>query len=269
MKCFSLFLFFFLAGCGLEDTTKATLSAVDKTNETSTNIYEQVKRTADLTGDLKEILGSTEDRLHAQTLMFAYQGLRAPENTKFLNPPLLLMPYAETFSKEATQLELSRFMHLLAMDVKFSPVEAKESRLVSLVILSALAAFTPAEKFQNILRTEIDHHGVYEESAILFALGRYIFIRDYFVQLPLERAAILYKSQLKETISHFTQLSVISHLPYVSSLQIEIPDLELTLKVDPSQWAKFAKDTKDLFLAKMPKEELSNEEVQAHLNLFQ
>lgn len=264
----SLFPLLFFTACGIEDTTRATKDAVDRTNETSTDIFEQVKRTAELTEELKAILNKTDGAIHLQTLTVAFQNLLAPQNTEFLNPPFKMMPFAEAFSKEATQTELMKALHLLAMDVKFSPPEAKKTRIISLVALSALAAFADTAKFQGILKVEIENHGLYEESAYLAALARYNFTRDYFFTTPLDTATLLNKSHLREAVVHFLNLKFITCLPYVGLLKIDIPAIEVASAVDPNEITAIGRKAKRRFNELLSKEDLNNEEVKMNLNLL-
>lgn len=268
LTCLSSLFLLLSVSCSIEDTTRATKSAVDKTNETSTNIFDQVKRTADLTEELKAILQKTDGVLHLQTLTVALQGLLAAENTQLLNPPLRMMPFAEAFSREATLTELIKCVHLLALDVKLSPPEAKKTRIISLVALSALAAFTDPNKFQGVITFQIENHGVYEETAYLMALARYNFIRDYFLLGPLENATLLNKSNLREAVFNFSNLKFISNLPYVALLKLDIPILEVNSQVDPKEIGLVARKVKRRFTEMLSKQDLNDEEVKTNLNLL-
>lgn len=247
------------SSCGVIDIAKDTKSAVDLTND-------QLKKTNELTSEMKKHLEDTGKAIHLQTITVAFQGLLAPENTESLNPPVRMMPYAETLSSEATEDELTKINHLLVVDARFSPPEAKKTRIVSLMASYALGAFTPQEKFDEIVKRQIDAHGRYEESTYYYIVGRYAFIRDFLLGPIVDNSKILNKEMLFEAMEYFRQLRQIAGFSYNAMLNFEIPSLEVSGSVDANEIGAIGKKMRRRFIEKLPLDDQKDPKVQDYLS---
>lgn len=224
-----------LAGCGIQEVAEDTLDAVGKGNETQQKLLQYMRKTHELTRRIEGLNGDIADGIHRQTLAVSLAGMLNPENTKVLNPPFRMMPFAETFAKEATEDELVQTFYVLLQEVKFAPAEYEQVRMVSLVAMSALAAFCPTEKFHRILELQIDGRGTYEETAYAMGACRFFFIQNLLIRPNLDASASLNRGILRETVRQLKNMSQLVLHPKVKQMVLKVKSLNIEFFVDPSQ----------------------------------
>ncbi len=268
MDCVGICVFFLvLVGCGVTEIGKETRDLVKHSNQTQEDILGGVQKTAELTEKMKKILEKTEDAIHLQTLSVAWQQIISLENKGCLNPPTRMMPFADAFAREASEDELIKVAQLLLQD-SMNSTSAGEIRMISVVGMSAIAGFTSLEKTKGILRTHVDQKGKFQWTAYVFATVRFDFIRDYLFNPLVENSKFLTIGSLLEAVAQFNNLRHIAGLPYVNSLELIIPSLEIDTRVVPTSIKTLGRKAKRRFLEKMDPADLQNAEVKELLKTF-
>lgn len=234
MKTITVILFA-VCGCGLQNIAEETQNAVESSNTKQEDILKALERTERLTAALKALMEKTADGVHLQVLTVALEQMLSPKNTTVLTPPVRMMPFADAFAREATPLELVQTAHLLYRDALLSPETEIHSRLVAIVAMSLLGAFTPEGKIESIVKDQIVSSGLYESTAYVFFAGRFLGIRDYFFNDILENFGILNLGTLRESTALYLRMKVLVQQPFVSKLEINIPSLGIDVKVDPGE----------------------------------
>ena len=224
-----------LSGCGIEQATKDTLAEVRKSNGTQDSLLGTSGRLEGLTGQLVTGMNITNNGVHAQTLEHALSGLIAPHNTEVLTPPARMMPFASSFTKEATASEIIQTFHAYLTDAKrgIPTLRAGEvqnadtlrirSRNVSLTAAGLIAAFTPKEKFEEILNTQIIKNDRYLDTAYAFALCRYEVTRDWFFDAIVVNTETLNLGALRTAVSYYKSMKSVAILPYADKLTFKVP----------------------------------------------
>jgi hypothetical protein len=247
MRWLASFCVVWLAGCGIADTAEKTHGEVQKSNTLQKEMLANIQKTS--------------DAVHLQVLTVAMQQMMAAENTANLNPPVRMMPYAETFAKEATADELIRVAYVLWTDAQEGGDDRK-ARQVSLAALSALAGLAPDDKAAEILRIQIDEGGRFKDTAYVFALSRYVFIRDFRLSPILEKVKYLTKGALREAVSHLSALKALASLPYVDRLVLTVSALEVDESIAPAEAGTLSEKAKRRFQEGLDGAELATPEVQ-------
>lgn len=209
-----------LSACGIREVAEDTRREVQKSNDLQNEILTHIKKTS--------------DAVHLQVMTVALQQMLAPENTANLDPPIRMMPYAETFAKEATAEELIKTCYVLLTDAQSGSGD-RRTRLASLVAMSAVAALAPAEKSAEILHVQVDEGGRYRDTAYAYTLARYVFTRDFLLTPIVEKTKYLTEGALKEVVTSFNTLKAIRDLPYQSRLVLEIVSLDVDESIPPSE----------------------------------
>jgi hypothetical protein len=258
---FNFFLAGILSSCGIFSGIDETKKAVELTNQTSDGILEQIKLTNLLMEALRKELGTTGEAIHLQALSTALGGLLAPANTEHLTPPARMMPFALAYAEEATEDELIRTVHVLLTEAKYGPPEAIANRRIALTALSAISAFATRESAQNILSVQVDGRGLYQETAYVFAVGRFSFICDFLLSPMLDNSTVFNKAMLEDAFEHYQSLKFLADLPYRPFLVLDLPSLSVSMSVESAEVARLGRKTRRKFSENLLPEELSDPNV--------
>jgi len=260
---------FLVSGCGLERLARETKNEVVVSNQTQRDLLEYMRKTHMLTEQLRDLTTKMEQGVHLQILTVSLEQMFNPTNTAVLAPPTRMMPYAESFAKEATEDELIRIIHVLWQDAYSKPKYLKESGQTSLVGLSTIAALTPEAKARNILHLQIEERGRFEDAAYVFALARYAFTRDYLFHSTIEGMKYLNKGALRDCTQHFSVMKYLSELPYADRFELNLPSLDIEEKLDPKELRLLARKAKRRFENGLDQQTLGTVEVQELLKTFE
>ncbi len=224
-------------GCGLQKIASDTRDGVTASNQKQQELLDEIRKTNSeterlrvLTQQLVEGMNRTNAGVHLQILTQALQGLLSADATALLMPPLRMMPYAEVFAKEASADELIQLVYSLLTEVLrgFDSTETGDKRIrprmVALTAASALSAFTPAAKTEEILTTHIQNRGRFEDTAYLFGLCRYNFIRDYFLK-PVLGGTTVNIDSLRKVVAEFNSLKSLAGRSYADRFRATFPQL--------------------------------------------
>jgi hypothetical protein len=207
----ALSLVWLVAGCGLFKDMGDTKDEVRGSNDRLDRIL--------------ALLSRAGEAAHRQTLLLSMEQLLKPENTAVLSPPTRMMPFAETFAREASSDELVRSVCVLYEDALHQPADHKSTAQVSIVAMSALAGLTPEPKARVLLGEQIPD-GRFEETAYAYAVARFAFIRDLLFK-PLLTGRHLNRGILDESLNQFQAMKALAQSPYVSRFELDIPELEI------------------------------------------
>ncbi len=253
-----------VGGCGIQTATEDTRDLVRNSNVTQTAILDGINKTLDATNQMR---GS----VHLQILTLALQNMTAAENTVFLNPPTLMMPYAEAFAAEATPDELAKASYVL-LNTALLPAQGeetaqqKQTRIVSYAAFITLAGLTAKPKFDELLSTQIDKGGRYIDVAGAMAAARYGFLRDVLFNPLVQRSQTLTKGSLAEAVDRFDAMKALVTLPYAAKLGFTSP-LKTKVSIDSiDKLRNLGADTIDAFKAGLPADTYAQN--QALLNQF-
>lgn len=236
MKIFALgFLSVVLCACSIQDVAEDTRSAVKDSNDLQQKILDNLKTTQETTEALKTETEKMAAAVHLQILTTALEQMFAPLNTASLSPPARMTPFAKVFCDEATPLELIEIAHVLVTDTVDTADLPENRRLTSLVGLTLLATFTPKSKMDEILKVQAEEGGRYRGTAYVFALVRYVGVRDYRLMPLVEKAKYLGLGALEEAVELFAELKQIRDLRYRDRLVLSVPALEVEAAVDPGE----------------------------------
>jgi hypothetical protein len=248
MLCFS--------GCGIQSTTEQTRDEVIKSNVTQNALLDHMKSVDALTSRLLDGISKTNDAVHLQVLTVSLQNLFDPLNTSVLFPPTRMMPYAETFAKEASEEEITKMAYLLIQDASqgstaTTPEEQAKDELqrrVRLTGMGLICAFIPDAKWASILKTQIDERQRYETTAYAMAAARFNFIRDFFYN-PLISMDRVNQGSLKDTSEWFGRLKSLATANYLNSIVLDIPNLGEHDTIALDDFKRLAQDGRDKVLS--------------------
>lgn len=249
-----LLFFFFLSGCDIADEAKRANELVNTSNEIQTKILKETELMRELTEKMTK-------GVHEQSLIICLQQLLAAENTKILNPPFRMMPYAQCFGAEASGTELISAIDVLFQEVKLGPPEMSEYRITSLVALSALAGLAPESRSEEILRKEVEGQGLYEEAALVMGTLRYTFVRDYLLGGILDTGLVFNVPILEKAVEYFESLKTLAGKSYVERLEVKIPSLGVEVEVVPTEIGPLGRKAQRRFKEKLSSETLEIPEV--------
>jgi hypothetical protein len=255
------------------------------------DMQELVKTTREMNGNTKDLtkgMDKTNDSTHDFALMVALGQLTEAVNTETLTPPARMLPYAKGFTKLATAHEIIQAFHTFWTDVQFGGATDKDnptpddvrlrSRRISMAAASGIAAFTPEDKFAEILATEVDGKKRFEESAYAFALCRYNFVRDFMFRSIVDNARDINLGALQDTATYFAQLKKIAALPYVAKMEFSVSSFnskvvkgkvileDVVINLDPNELANLGRSANRRFQRELPNDVKASAEAQALLN---
>ena len=196
----------------------------------------------EMANEARENLRKTGNAVHLQVLTTSLQQMLSPVNTESLTPPVRMFPFGDTFGKEATPMEILEVYHTFLMDVKLGGSTNKShptsrdlrlaGRKISLAAAGVISSFTPQDKFESILNSQIELGGRYEDTVYIICLTRYTFLRDFFLSSIIEKSDRVNLDSVKKAAEYFSQLKYIANLSYIDRIVLHIPQFVV---VEPAE----------------------------------
>ena len=152
--------------------------------------------------------GGENKATHLQTLAVALAEMTRPENTRVLSPPSAMMPAGQIFASEATAEEIVKLAHAYLKD-------DDEVRVAVVAVVSGLA---PQETVDEIVRSQIESGGRYEEAAYAVLLMRYSFIHDVLLRDGVFARPLSSLGLLTEAVRLAELLHMIAALPFAEEM---------------------------------------------------
>ncbi len=233
-----------LSSCGIQGVTEQTRDQVIQTNAKEAQLLDKTSDLDDktsqliaqtqslnaLTQQLVNQMGVTNDGVHLQILTLSLQSLTNPANTAVLNPPSLMLPYAEKFAETATPDELLQVVYTYILDAQQGATATDmryHDRYVSLQAAAAIAAFAPQDKVAAIFQTQVTGAGRYIDASYELGAARYNFIEEWLFdvitdasQTPSANVAIL-----QQAAAYYSQMKYLATSPFVAHLQVHAPQV--------------------------------------------
>lgn len=222
----------------------------------------------DMADEARDNLRKTSNAVHLQVLTVALQQMLAPNNTESLTPPVRMFPYADGFTKEATPMEALEAYHTFLVDVKMGGQTTKSeptpqdlripSRRISLAAAGVISAFTPHDKLESILDAQVNSAGRFEDTAYVYLMTRYTYIRDFFFVSVVDKSERVNIDSVRKAVEYFKELKYIAQLSYVDRVKLHVPEFvpvetkdaagvvrytyeDLDLAVDPLEYKRLAR----------------------------
>jgi len=244
----------------------------------------------DETKAMNKKMDVTNNGVHLQILGIALQELLSPkftdnlENTKV---PTDMMRYAKIFTDEASPTEIIEAYYTFYKDmllgynenVEVNTVESLRlhQRYISYVAGGLIAAMMSDEKFETILREQIEAGGTYEFAAYTLAYQRYDALQGYFLH-DMASGSDANVSSLRKAVGYYRSIKALARKPYASKFKLLLPKFTLATMVvkgeplNPDDWtAEFSSSDAtqkgdhayQFFQAKLDAGALANPEIKA------
>ncbi len=209
---------------------------VKKTNSNMDTMISEVNKT-------NEGMAKTNLGIHRQTLQVSLADMLKEDNTRFLGPPLAMMPGAQIFALEATPAELMQLVYVFLSFVEKTPQTDKDgenpdsfnhAKLVRLSAASVLAGLAPQATVDEIVKSQIIQGGAYQQAAVAMLMLRFQFIQQWIVKPKLEGtkfeqgkpvSKLTTPGMIAEVVQYAEALSAITDLPFASQIGIQITGL--------------------------------------------
>jgi hypothetical protein len=237
-----------LCSCGIEDLTKQTRDQVIESNQKQSQLLDKTGDLDTKTGDLDDKLGQliqqtqslndltkqllsgidiTDDGVHLQILTLSLQSLTNSANTVVLNPPSLMLPYAQKFAQTATSDEIIQIFYTYITDAQkgVTATDARNhDRYVSLQAAAAIAAFAPQAQVVEIFNNQVVNPGQYVDAAYKFGAARFSFIEEWLfgVLIDAGQTPSANVATLKAASDYFAQMKFLAKTSYVAQLQLQV-----------------------------------------------
>jgi hypothetical protein len=242
----------FFAGCGsVNDALNATKSMPG-----------YMLNLTDATNAMKNQGTATAEDLRLQKLDTGLQRMTDPANTKYLTPaPFKMFAGAEIAGEAITADELIKLTFVLltgidkqtpddsakVVDPKTGkldfPDELKNStdqkKYAELAEVELLAAFTPEDKINEVIQTQILSHGPYEPWAYPLLMARINALDSYLIEESILNTHVVNVAQVELAVSRAEFIAHILRQPFVSKIKLStygmlIPDDNISLSADPN-----------------------------------
>lgn len=205
------------------------------------------EETRDETKAMNKKMDVTNNGVHLQILGLALQDLLSPESTDNLESvtvPMAMMRGAKTFADEATPLELIETFYTFYKDMLLGLNEGADvltpenlrlhQRYVSRMAGSLIAAWASDEKFEAIMREQIEEKGRYEFAAYTFAYARYDALKHYFFH-DVSSGTGGNVASLREAVRYFKSMRAVATKPYADKFHLKMPKWQLLTEVSKSE----------------------------------
>lgn len=202
------------------------IGEVKQTNTGMDTMIDQVKQTN--VGMSKTNLG-----IHRQTLQGALTDILRDDNTRFLAPPIAMMPGAQIFTLEATPDELIQLIYVYLNFVEKTPANDQDTKtpdsfnhakLVRLTAAQVLAGLAPQATIDSIVQAQINQAGPYQKAAMAMLMLRFSFIQQIIVQPKIDDGLDT-PGVVADAVLYTEQLSAIADLPFAAQIGIKITGL--------------------------------------------
>ena len=199
---------------------------VKKTNAGMDTMVGEVRKTNDG-------MAKTNLAVHRQTLQAALGDILREDNTRFLAPPVAMMPGAQIFSLEASPDELMQLVYVFLNFVektpqndqdKANPDSYNHAKIVRLTAASVIAGLAPQSTIDQIVQSQIVQAGAFQDAAIALLMLRAQFLQQWIIQPKIDQG-LTNPGMIEDAVNYTDQLTAISTLPFADKIAIKITGL--------------------------------------------
>lgn len=228
-----------LTGCDMLDMPSkmdATLEGIRQTNATVKESNHGIEET---NGDI-----------HKQKLLIALDDMFKSEHTEYLIPPTGMLAGGETFAEAATTEEVMKLAYVWLKEIeeaqpdeslrgengKFSDAviaksdHEKQIKWTALQVIAGLIPqkprfdsegrrLSPLNSVEEIVETQINQGGRYEDTAYVVLLARSLFLNDLLIQPLLKEDKITNPGKAQEAYERISYYDYLAHLSFVDKIQ--------------------------------------------------
>lgn len=227
----------------MEATNKKMDQLIEKIDRTNANtaamlgkMTETVDGMAKTNSALGEMLGKMDianEGVHGQAIVVGLDMMFKAASTRYLTPPLAMIPGGEIVAKYAYPHELMKLTSLMLREIDMvRPDTARQGdaaymqsladeKYAKVMAVEIIAAMTSQEKVEQIVHDQIEGGGRYMRTALQFLALRMAFTRDVLLDGDILAEKLETQEQLRTAIERISNLDYIARLPYAKDISVK------------------------------------------------
>jgi hypothetical protein len=213
----------------------------------------------------EEMKATTTEVLRKGTIGVALQNILDPKNTVYFLPvPANMMPYAQLLADNLTEDEFVKLMDVWARRITQVAAsctdlpggtcndatvvaDADHEKSAHFWAIAAVSGLMTQEKIEEVVKTEVDSGGQFNETVYQILAARQQFISMVLMDNTLMQKNVDNPGKLKKAVEYANSLQYIAELPFTAKIDFSLmamlnPDDQIDLPFDatiaPTQWAK-------------------------------
>lgn len=265
MKYLLFLTFLYLPACGITkslDSLPEMQKSVGGMTDRLDQIGKSIDSMNDKVGGLDKSLGamtngidSVKGGIHAQSLLLMLGELSKPSKYISLTSvnPVDFIAASKSLAELGTADEIAGIFYLWMTEINtgsndnLTKTQKNDMDLVKwnkLTALQVVAAFLPQKTLDELIKTNVQKSGQYEEITYNIICLRHLFISTFLLEQGTMSGKMTSPAQYENAILLINQLKDIQNLPFAKSLEVKLTGYYDTGKLGLNQTVKI--DTKDL-----------------------
>jgi hypothetical protein len=232
-----------LAGCWMSLTSGCGLGAAADAAKEVPGKMDVLNAKMDETRDA---IARTNEAIHLQVLKFSMDDMLKAENTRYLQPPIDMMPGGKMFAEEVRPEELLLLLKAKFLGITYDAVndfdpacsnpgapsctqaryELDLKKVVDYSAMLVVAGFLQQTKVEEIVRVQVPH-GEYLEEGYKMLYLRHAFLLDIRIGQMAMAPGLKLSSleRVREAVARVSELQYVEDLPFADRVAIRISTL--------------------------------------------